>query len=70
MEMHKVEYTLNLTGSKLFDIVMFNTAKNLCTEYPGLQFEYDKKTIRISGELNDYWFAKYNAAMFEDGAEG
>lgn len=64
MEMHKVEYTLNLTGSKLFDVVMFNTAKKLCAEYPGLQFEYDKNTIHIFGELNDYWFTKYNEAMF------
>ena len=69
MEMHKVEYTLNLTGSKLFDIVMFNTAKSLCADYPGLQFEYSKTQIRIFGELNDYWFAKYNEAMFENGAE-
>ena len=66
MDMHKVEYTLNLTGSKLFDIVMFNTAKKLCTDYPGLQVEYDKKIIRIFGELNDYWFQKYNEAMFDD----
>ena len=28
MGMNKVEYTLQLTGSQLFDIVMYNTAKN------------------------------------------
>ena len=32
MEMHKVEYVIQLTGSKLFDVVMYNTAKNLCKE--------------------------------------
>ena len=64
MEMHKVEYVLQLTGSQLFDIVMYNTAKQLCSEFPGLTFDYDKTTIRIHGELNDFWYEKYQAAMF------
>ena len=67
--MHKIEYEIKLTGSKLFDIVMFNTAKKLCTEYPGLDFEYGTTSIRIFGELNDYWFEKYNAEMFGDKAQ-
>lgn len=66
MEMHKVEYTIQLTGSQLFDIVMYNTAKQLCTDFPGLSFDYDKTTIHIHGELNDFWYEKYQAAMFAD----
>lgn len=64
MEMHKVEYTIQLTGSQLFDIVMYNTAKQLCTDFPGLSFDYDKNTIHIHGELNDFWYEKYQKAMF------
>jgi hypothetical protein len=68
--MHKVEYTMELTGSKLFDTVMYNTAKKLCADHPGLSFEYeDRKSIRISGELEDYWYEKYQQTMFgKDGA--
>ena len=65
MEMHKVDYEIKLTGSKLFDVVMFNTAKNLCNDFPGLKFEYETMRIRIYGELNDYWYQKYNEPMFE-----
>ena len=64
MNMNKVEYSFNLTGSKLFDIVMYNTAKQLCADFPGLNFEYGKTTIRIYGELDDYWYAKYKESMF------
>ena len=65
MEMHKVEYVINLTGSKLFDIVTYNTAKNLCKEFPGLEMEYtDEKHIRMFGELNDFWYEMYQHKMF------
>lgn len=64
MEMKKVEYTIQLTGSKLFDIVMYNTAKKLCEDYPGLNFEYNKTTLRVFGELNEYWYKKYQQEMF------
>ena len=64
MEMKKVEYTIQLTGSKLFDIVMYNTAKKLCEDYPGLNLEYDKTTLRVFGELNEYWYEKYQQEMF------
>ena len=49
MDTHKIDYEIKLTGSKLFDIVMFNTAKKLCTEFPGLDFEYGTTSIRIFG---------------------
>ena len=62
--MHEVEYLLHRTGSQLFDIVMYNTAKQLCSDFPGLKFDYDKTTILIYGELNDFWYEKYQAAMF------
>lgn len=66
MEMHKVEYVINLTGSKLFDVVTYNTAKKLCKEFPGLEMSYDdEKHIRVYGELNDYWYEKYQEKMFD-----
>lgn len=64
MNMHKVEYVIPLTGSKLFDIVMYNTAKKLCLDYPGLSYEYGERDIRVFGELDDYWYEKYQEAMF------
>ena len=51
---HNVEYCIKLTGSKLFDMVMYNTAQNLCAEYPGLDFEYGNNEIKIFGELDEY----------------
>lgn len=62
--MHTIEYRIPLTGSKLFDIVMYNTATKLCEKYPGLNFKYDTKEILIYGELNDYWYQQYQEAMF------
>ena len=67
MNLHKVEYVIQLTGSKIFDIVMYNTAKKLCMDYPGLTFDYDDKNIRVYGELDDYWYEKYQEAMFGQG---
>ena len=64
MEMHKVEYTFQLSGSQLFDMVMYNTAKQLCNDFPGLTFDYGKTTIHIHGVLNDYWYERYQAVMF------
>lgn len=64
MDFHKVEYTIKLTGSKLFDIVMYNTAKKLCQDYPGLDFDYNTTEIRVFGELDDFWYKKYQEEMF------
>ena len=43
------------------------TAKKLCSKFPGLQYEYKDKEIAIFGELNDYWYAEFNKAVFELG---
>lgn len=64
MEMKKVEYTIPLTGSKLFDIILYNTAKKLCSDYPGLSLESTEKTIRVYGELSEHWYQKYQEEMF------
>lgn len=68
MGMHKVTYNIPLTGSQLFDMVMYNTAKKLCEDYPGLEFEYDIKNIYVYGQLDDEHYAKYQEEMF--GKEG
>lgn len=64
MDLHKVEYVIPLTGSKLFDMVMINTAEKLCSDFPGLSSEYNGMTIRVFGELDDYWYEKYQEEMF------
>ena len=66
--MHKIEFTVPLSGSKLFDTFAYATAKNLCAEFPGLNYDYEDKTkIQITGELNDYWFEKWNQRLFTMG---
>lgn len=66
-EKHKIEYVIQLTGSKIFDIVTYNTAKHFCEDFPGLELEYlDKNHIKIFGELNDFWYEKYQRQMFEE----
>jgi len=65
--MHKIDFTVKLTGSKLFDMYSYATAQKICAKFPGLSFTYDDKEIRIQGELNDYWFEKYQTAVFELG---
>ncbi len=64
-ETHKVEYVLYRTGSKLFDIVMTNTAKKLCEDCKGLSYEMDDKKIRVFGELDEENYKKYMEFMFE-----
>lgn len=64
MGKHQINYTIKLTGSKLFDIVMYNTAKKLCLDYPGLDFEYDITKIYVYGSLDDEAYARYQAEMF------
>jgi hypothetical protein len=54
MEMVSVKYAFKLTGSKLFDIVMYNTAKALCTRYPGLKLDYTDNEIQIDGMITPY----------------
>ena len=66
MAMHPIEFEVKLTGSKLFDLVMYNTAKKLCTDFPGLDFDYNKTEIKIHGELNDYWYDEFNKTLFKN----
>lgn len=64
MEMHKVSYTVSRTGSKLFDQVMINAAKEICSQLAGITCETTDREIRITGALNDEDFARYQAFMF------
>lgn len=63
MAMHKVENSFKLTGSKLFDMVLYNEATKLCTKYPGLHFEYTKTEILITGEIEDLLYEQYQAEV-------
>lgn len=63
--LNHVELNVPLSGSQLFDIHAYVTAKNLCSQFPGLECDYsDTSKIRIFGDLNDYWFREYNIAVF------
>lgn len=64
MSMHKINYSIKLSGSQLFDMVMYNTAKKLCMDCPGLDFDYDITNIYVYGELDDENYARYQEEMF------
>lgn len=59
MSVHKINQNIKLSGSQLFDMVMYNTVKKVCQEYPGLEFDYDITNIYIYGALDDEEYARY-----------
>lgn len=63
--MHKIDYHIQLTNSKLFDTLMYSAALKVCGKFPGLHFTYDEHDIHIFGELSDYWYQKYNESVFD-----
>lgn len=65
MNMNKIDFHVPLSGSKLFDVNSYVTAKKLCARFPGLQYEINEKDIHIFGELNDTWYADFNRALLE-----
>jgi hypothetical protein len=72
MDMVAVKYAYKLTGSKLFDVVIYNTAKDLCIRYPGLQLKYLDNEILIEGMITPYRAEKlkdelgeYNTSLLE-----
>ncbi|NLV50000.1 MAG: hypothetical protein GXY20_04820 [Clostridiales bacterium] len=69
--LHTIDFSIPLSGSKLFDVYIQVTARKLCEKFPGLDYDYsDPKKIRIYGELNDYWYEQFNKAVFELGTLG
>ena len=36
--MHKIDYHIQLTNSKLFDTLMYSAALKVCGKFPGLLF--------------------------------
>ncbi len=67
--MHKVNYTVMRTGSRLFDDVIINAAKRICTELRGIRCEISPTEVRIIGELNDADYAQYETFMFGEASE-
>ena len=67
--MHEINFSVPLSGSQLFDFHAIVTAKKLCDKFPPLDYiiAADHKSITITGELNDYWFEKWNIAVFQLG---
>lgn len=65
--LHEVDFVVKLTGSQLFDIHSYVTAKHLCDMFPPLQFEHTKEQIHIHGQLNDSWYEQWCRALFSIG---
>ena len=40
---HEIDFRVPLSGSQLFDIHAYATAKNLCAKFPGLSYEAAQK---------------------------
>ena len=66
--MHKVDFVVPLSGSKLFDMHAYVLAQELCEKFPGLEFAMDEKKITITGELNDYRYEEWTKTL-EKGAK-
>ena len=62
-----VDFTVPKCGSLLFDLHAEYVARELIAKFPGLDYEVSKKEIHIFGELNDFWFNKFNMAVFHLG---
>ena len=65
--LHEIDFRVPLSGSQLFDIHAYATAKNLCAKFPGLNYEASQKEIHISGSLNDYWYEEWVKSVFNMG---
>ncbi len=65
--LHEIEFRVPLSGSQLFDIHAYATAKNLCSKFPGLNYEATQKEIHIFGSLNDYWYEEWVKSVFNMG---
>ena len=68
MAMHKIDYTVVRTGSRLFDSVMIQAAEHICAELHGIRCEIGAKEIRILGALDDTDYAAYEKFMFGEDA--
>ncbi len=66
--MNPIDFSVPLSRSKLFDLVTQVTAMKLCAKFPGLKAENKEDCVHIYGELNDYWYSKWNLAVFEIGS--
>ena len=64
MKMHKIDYKVLRTGSRLFDDMMVSAAQRICSELPGIQYEVTAKEIRVFGELDDAAYGQYEIFMF------
>ena len=68
MKMHKIDYKVLRTGSRLFDNVIIDAAKHICSELPGIRCEVTETEVRIFGELDDADYAQYETFMFGEDA--
>lgn len=64
MKIHKIDYKVLRTGSRLFDNVIIDAAKRICSELPGITCEVTEQEVRIFGALDDEGFAQYENFMF------
>lgn len=65
--LHHIEFHVALTHSKLFDMHIKYLALKLRNKFPGIEVTEDETGYLIHGDLNDYWFERWNRAVFEIG---
>lgn len=65
--MNTIDFKVPLSNSMLFDTHSLVLAKKLCAKFPGLKYNMEQDHIHIFGELNEYWTAEFNKAVFQLG---
>lgn len=61
---HVIDFRVPLSGSQLFDIHSYTTAKKLCADFPELHFKASENEIHIYGELDSHSFQNWNRILF------
>ncbi len=60
---HKIDFSVPLSGSLLFDIHVVKITEDLCERFPELHYEKSDKMMHLFGYLNDKAFKEWNAAL-------
>lgn len=67
MNTHEVYFEVPKSGSLLFDLHAEYIARELVAKFIGLEYNVLDDKIIIKGKLNDFWFDKFNNAVFHLG---
>lgn len=68
MEMHEINFSIQITGSALFDNHLLASTEFLLSNFPALKRHYEVREgytyIVITGELNPHWYRLFNEFLY------